>query len=76
MLYRAVENLCSHNMSALIYERLRQECQTHLRGELARLVRGDSTDAASFLVAVDRIWQDHCEQMVWSSLLLCTHDWF
>uniref|UniRef100_A0AAY4DJZ2 Cullin family profile domain-containing protein n=1 Tax=Denticeps clupeoides TaxID=299321 RepID=A0AAY4DJZ2_9TELE len=48
-LYQAVENLCSHKISAKLYKQL-------------RLVY--ALDNVLFLKKIDKCWQDHCRQMI------------
>ena len=38
-LYKAVENLCSHNMSQALYEKLREVCESHVRSNINQFVK-------------------------------------
>ena len=38
-LYKAVENLCSHNMSQVLYEKLREVCESHVKSNINQFVR-------------------------------------
>uniref|UniRef100_A0A8C9W1R9 Cullin 4B n=1 Tax=Scleropages formosus TaxID=113540 RepID=A0A8C9W1R9_SCLFO len=53
-LYQAVENLCSHKISAKLYKQLRAVCEEHIK----------ALDSGLFLKKIDRCWQDHCRQMI------------
>lgn len=35
-LYKAVENMCSHRMSAVLYNQLRGECEQHVKSRLTQ----------------------------------------
>lgn len=37
-LYQAVENLCSHKMSATIYEQLKHVCESHVQSNLQQFL--------------------------------------
>ncbi|XP_002972211.2 cullin-4 [Selaginella moellendorffii] len=62
-LYQNVEDLCLHKLSGNLYQRLQQECETHISAKLYALV-GQSPDPVVFLSHVERCWQDHCDQML------------
>jgi cullin-4 len=36
-LYKAVENMCSHRMGSTVYERLREECEAHVKSRLGQI---------------------------------------
>lgn len=61
-LYRAVEDLCMHKLSAKIYENLRKECEIHITKVVESLV-GQTSDHSTFLGIVDNVWRDHIDQM-------------
>ncbi|KAL4631599.1 cullin-4B [Arapaima gigas] len=54
-LYQAVENLCSHKISAKLYKQLRGVCEEHIKAQIHH---------GLFLKKIDRCWQDHCRQMI------------
>uniref|UniRef100_A0A3Q0S5D8 Cullin-4B n=1 Tax=Amphilophus citrinellus TaxID=61819 RepID=A0A3Q0S5D8_AMPCI len=54
-LYQAVENLCSHKISAKLYKQLRAVCEDHIKAQI---------DHVLFLKKIDKCWQDHCRQMI------------
>uniref|UniRef100_A0AAY4DG93 Cullin family profile domain-containing protein n=1 Tax=Denticeps clupeoides TaxID=299321 RepID=A0AAY4DG93_9TELE len=54
-LYQAVENLCSHKISAKLYKQLRLVSIVCLLYAL---------DNVLFLKKIDKCWQDHCRQMI------------
>ena len=76
-LYRAVEDLCLHKFGGMVYDNLVRECEGHIFQQVDGLCEhlqqqgGSSSDAhhassyhdGSFLAHVDRVWQEHCEQM-------------
>lgn len=62
-LYQAVENLCSHKMSAKLYSNLEELCVNHVKSSMDRF-QGSGCDSFTFLKTVDSCWQDHCRQMV------------
>ena len=38
-LYKAVENLCSHQMSQILYEKLREVCEVHVKSNINKFVQ-------------------------------------
>ncbi|XP_071286757.1 cullin-4A isoform X3 [Agelaius tricolor] len=62
-LYQAVENLCSHKVSATLYKQLRQVCEEHVKAQILQF-REDSLDSLLFLKKINKCWQDHCRQMI------------
>ena len=38
-LYKAVENLCSHRMSQMLYEELRDVCEVHVKSNINQFVQ-------------------------------------
>ena len=38
-LYKAVENLCSHKMSQVLYEKLREVCEIHVKSNINQFVQ-------------------------------------
>uniref|UniRef100_A0A8D2HC30 Cullin-4A n=1 Tax=Urocitellus parryii TaxID=9999 RepID=A0A8D2HC30_UROPR len=62
-LYQAVENLCSHKVSATLYKQLRQVCEDHVQAQILPF-REDALDSLVFLKKMDTCWQDHCRQMI------------
>lgn len=61
-LYQAVENMCSHKMSAKLYSNLEELCVNHVKSNMEKFESG--CDSLTFLKIVDGCWQDHCRQMV------------
>ena len=35
-LYKAVENMCSHQMSSVLYDELKDECEQHVKSRLSQ----------------------------------------
>ncbi|KAG9338656.1 hypothetical protein JZ751_025494 [Albula glossodonta] len=62
-LYQAVENLCSHKISARLYKQLRTVCEEHIKAQIHQF-REDALDSVLFLKKIDKCWQDHCRQMI------------
>ncbi|KAL7395955.1 hypothetical protein ABVT39_026140 [Epinephelus coioides] len=62
-LYQAVENLCSHKISAKLYKQLRAVCEDHIKAQIDQF-REDALDSVLFLKKIDKCWQDHCRQMI------------
>ncbi|KAJ8348761.1 hypothetical protein SKAU_G00273500 [Synaphobranchus kaupii] len=62
-LYQAVENLCSHKISAKLYKQLRVVCEDHIKAQIHQF-REYPLDSVLFLKKIDKCWQDHCRQMV------------
>ncbi|KAI5105111.1 cullin-4B, partial [Silurus meridionalis] len=67
-LYQAVENLCSHKISAKLYKQLRMVCEDHIKAQIDefREYPFQRVDLAHvlFLKKIDKCWQDHCRQMI------------
>ncbi|GAB6021134.1 Cullin-4B [Chamberlinius hualienensis] len=62
-LYQAVENMCSHKMASLLYDNLRQLCESHVRSNLDQFTSA-SMDSLLFLKMMRDCWQSHCRQMI------------
>ncbi|XP_061105811.1 cullin-4B-like [Conger conger] len=62
-LYQAVENLCSHKISAKLYKQLRVVCEDHIKAQIHQF-REEALDSVLFLKKIDKCWQDHCRQMI------------
>ncbi|XP_019730343.1 cullin-4B [Hippocampus comes] len=62
-LYQAVENLCSHKISAKLYKQLRAVCEDHIKAQINQFREG-ALDSVLFLKKIDKCWQDHCRQMI------------
>eukprot|EP01103_Thecamoeba_quadrilineata_P014277 TRINITY_DN4208_c0_g1_i1.p1 TRINITY_DN4208_c0_g1~~TRINITY_DN4208_c0_g1_i1.p1 ORF type:complete len:785 (-),score=106.82 TRINITY_DN4208_c0_g1_i1:223-2577(-) len=61
-LYKAVEDLCCHKMSANLYTKLQKECEDHITSEGNKLL-GQSDDSLTYLTLLDTTWQNHCQHM-------------
>uniref|UniRef100_A0A667ZK16 Cullin-4B n=1 Tax=Myripristis murdjan TaxID=586833 RepID=A0A667ZK16_9TELE len=61
-LYQAVENLCSHKISAKLYKQLRAVCEDHIKAQIDQF--REYPFHVLFLKKIDKCWQDHCRQMV------------
>uniref|UniRef100_A0A4W4G2I2 Cullin-4B n=1 Tax=Electrophorus electricus TaxID=8005 RepID=A0A4W4G2I2_ELEEL len=62
-LYQAVENLCSHKISAKLYKQLRAVCEDHIKAQINQF-REYPFNSVLFLKKIDKCWQDHCRQMI------------
>lgn len=62
-LYQAVENMCSHKMSAQLYDQLKIICENHVQANLDQFLV-ESMDREQFLKLMDNCWQSHCRQMI------------
>ncbi|XP_033637591.1 cullin-4A-like [Asterias rubens] len=62
-LYQAVENMCSHKMSAALYDKLKIVCESHVRSQIG-LYTGEILDSLSYLKQLNTCWLDHCRQMI------------
>ncbi|XP_031573663.1 cullin-4A-like [Actinia tenebrosa] len=62
-LYKAVENMCSHKMSAILYDQLKAECEQHVRSNIGQFT-GDAMDSLLYLTNLNHCWEDHCRQMI------------
>eukprot|EP00798_Chlamydomonas_sp_ICE-L_P023806 gene23806-9369_t len=63
-LYNAVQDMCMHKMSERLYQRLQQECNTHISAQILSLRNHPQLDSVLFLHRVDAVWQDYCQQML------------
>ncbi|KAI4892868.1 hypothetical protein NFI96_012626 [Prochilodus magdalenae] len=64
-LYQAVENLCSHKISAKLYKQLRAVCEDHIKAQIDQFREYPfQHDSVLFLKKIDKCWQDHCRQMI------------
>lgn len=62
-LYKAVENMCSHKMSSVLYNELKAECEGHVKSRLPQFI-GESLDSYLYLTRLNHCWEDHCQQMI------------
>ena len=62
-LYRAVEDLCIHKLGTWLYAELSAVCRAHIFDLVDSLI-GKTSDQAHYIVAIDDVWKEHCEQMV------------
>ncbi|GFR43674.1 hypothetical protein Agub_g4782, partial [Astrephomene gubernaculifera] len=63
-LYTAVQDMCMHKMADKLYNRLQQECDTHIRAHVGSLSDCLSLDSLPFLDRVSAVWGDHCSCML------------
>ncbi|KAJ3048521.1 Cullin-4 [Rhizophlyctis rosea] len=61
-LYNACENLCHHKKADMLYTRLKEVCDRHVKHELTRLKENMNTGFS--LKTVDTCWTNHCRQMI------------
>ncbi|CAB4006658.1 Cullin-4A, partial [Paramuricea clavata] len=62
-LYKAVENMCSHKMSSVLYNELKGECEQHVKSRLSQ-TRCDNSRFYLYLTRLNHCWEDHCQQMI------------
>ena len=55
--------MCSHKMSANLYEQLKVVCESHVKGNIHQFLK-ETMDSEQFLKLMDGCWQAHCRQMV------------
>uniref|UniRef100_A0A672NT47 Cullin-4B-like n=1 Tax=Sinocyclocheilus grahami TaxID=75366 RepID=A0A672NT47_SINGR len=58
-LYQAVENLCSHKISAKLYKQLRVVCEDHIKAQIDQFREYPFHYSVLFLKKIDKCWQDH-----------------
>ncbi|KAL5004108.1 hypothetical protein ScPMuIL_017564 [Solemya velum] len=63
-LYQAVENMCSHKMSATLYDQLKQSCEKHVKSNISQFLGYPFLCFVMFLKCMDNCWQAHCRQMI------------
>uniref|UniRef100_A0A8C2HJY9 Cullin-4B n=1 Tax=Cyprinus carpio TaxID=7962 RepID=A0A8C2HJY9_CYPCA len=63
-LYQAVENLCSHKISAKLYKQLRVVCEDYIKAQIDQFREYPFPYSVLFLKKIDKCWQDHCRQMI------------
>jgi len=61
-LYRKVEDICLLKLGSLIFEKLQEEVEQHVVKQINSL-QGYAHDAETFLYGVNKVWEDHCNQM-------------
>ncbi|XP_064638709.1 cullin-4A-like [Lineus longissimus] len=62
-LYQAVENMCSHKMSANLYDQLKVVCEKHVKSNTHQFL-GETVDHEQYLKLLATYWKDHCRQML------------
>lgn len=65
---QAVQDLCAHKFGERLYDKLRDQLQTHISNSVVRLSQ-HLEDPKAFLDAVYELWNNHCRQMVSQQLL-------
>lgn len=63
-LYRAVEDMCRHQMQDRLYKKLQAECDAHIAQQLAALQAQTQLAPAAFLEHVAAMWDNYCSQML------------
>ncbi|XP_066924143.1 cullin-4B-like [Clytia hemisphaerica] len=61
-LYKAVENLCSHDMSMNLYDRLKNVCENYVKSIIKDFIC-DGMDNFMYLKKMNELWESHCRQM-------------
>lgn len=62
-LYQEVQNLCSHKMSSIIYQRLRSLIETYVKNSVFQYVEPINENVA-FLKMLEKCWNSYCDQMI------------
>ncbi|KAA8494050.1 Cullin-4 [Porphyridium purpureum] len=62
-LYSRVEDVCAHKLGAGLYQFLRDQCDSHVR-ELFDGIGASLLEGTEFLEFVNRVWGEHCSQML------------
>jgi Fe-S-cluster formation regulator IscX/YfhJ len=60
---QAVQDLCAHKYGEKVYDRLKQQLDTHIHSVISSLSQ-HLEDPKAFLNAVCQAWLDHCTHMV------------
>eukprot|EP00878_Enallax_costatus_P001922 GHUV01002084.1.p1 GENE.GHUV01002084.1~~GHUV01002084.1.p1 ORF type:complete len:775 (+),score=225.89 GHUV01002084.1:456-2780(+) len=63
-LYRAVEDMCRHQMQDRLYNRLQAECDAHIGQQMSALQSQTQMAPSAFLERVSATWDDYCSQML------------
>ncbi|XP_018322699.1 cullin-4B isoform X2 [Agrilus planipennis] len=70
-LYKAVENMCIHNMAHTLYNNLHVLIDNHVRRNIEQFL-AESMDRFLFLKKMNETWQAHCRQMIMiRNIFLC-----
>eukprot|EP00735_Rhodelphis_limneticus_P013729 TRINITY_DN7685_c0_g1::TRINITY_DN7685_c0_g1_i1::g.18662::m.18662 TRINITY_DN7685_c0_g1::TRINITY_DN7685_c0_g1_i1::g.18662 ORF type:complete len:792 (-),score=204.80,sp/Q8LGH4/CUL4_ARATH/54.59/0.0,Cullin/PF00888.17/3.4e-161,Cullin_Nedd8/PF10557.4/2.1e+03,Cullin_Nedd8/PF10557.4/1.4e-26 TRINITY_DN7685_c0_g1_i1:237-2612(-) len=72
-LYRAAEDLCFHGKAQVLYQRLFDMCDAHVRKTIENL-QSASPDPLVFLNHVESTWNDHCHQFLTIRSIFCYLD--
>ena len=62
-LYQAVQNLCSHKMAYITYNKLRVLIKNHITKMILNFLDNPNNNLP-FLKSFDKCWEAHCNQMV------------
>ena len=62
-LYQEVQNLCSHKMSSIIYQRLRSLIEIYVKNSVFQYVE-PINEYVTFLKMLEKCWNAYCDQMV------------
>uniref|UniRef100_A0A672NWI8 Cullin-4B-like n=1 Tax=Sinocyclocheilus grahami TaxID=75366 RepID=A0A672NWI8_SINGR len=72
-LYQAVENLCSHKISAKLYKQLRVVCEDHIKAQIDQFREYPFHYSVLFLKKIDKCWQDHFIYLFAKMVLIQKH---
>eukprot|EP00871_Galdieria_phlegrea_P005046 jgi/Galph1/5542/GphlegSOOS_G4136.1 len=61
-LYRKVEDVCLQKMGSILFQNLQEEVEQHVSDQIQSL-QGHSHEPQIFLSSMNRVWEDHCNQM-------------
>nr|XP_027201075.1 cullin-4A-like [Dermatophagoides pteronyssinus] len=62
-LYQEVQNLCSHKMSSIIYQRLRSLIEIYVKNSVFQYVE-PINENITFLKMLEKCWNAYCDQMI------------
>ena len=60
-LYQSVEELCKWKLADRLYGRLEKCCDLHITNTIQAV---SSADTSMYLETIEKVWQDHCDQMM------------
>ncbi|GJQ15438.1 hypothetical protein GpartN1_g7229.t1 [Galdieria partita] len=61
-LYRKVEDICLLKLGSFLFEKLQEEVEQHVAKQINYL-QGYSHEPETFLYGVNKVWEEHCNQM-------------
>ncbi|EDV26146.1 uncharacterized protein TRIADDRAFT_24582 [Trichoplax adhaerens] len=62
-LHKAVGHMCTHSLSPRLYNELKIQCEEYTKASLHQLI-DDFMDEMAYLIKLNSLWKDHCNQMI------------